>query len=318
TTSCHEMPGANNPTKATCSRLRPSQWWVGKKKLAWPARLPAVSRRTVNELTQNFFSGAPLAKGSKAVETKVGRRAGLLLVRYHLGLLQAAFLHGLVARPGRRRAAGGLALLVAESRVGAVVEPQRGVLDLVFHVRNSSPRCRGGGRTVPAEKINAANGLPRSHVQLATVRGKHALVHHLGQRRVREDRLHQLGLGRLEHLADRVALDQFGDFGADHVRAEQFAGPGVEHGFDEALGLAERDRLAVADERKRADPDLVAGLLGLGLGQADAGDLRTAVGAARDRVAVERVRVDLLVAKLLRDRLGRGDALVAGLVREPR
>src|SRR5690606_23516690 len=100
--------------------------------------------------------------------------------------------------------------------------------------------------------------------------------------------------------------------------AEQFAGPGVEHGFDEALGLAERDRLAVADERKRADPDLVAGLLGLGLGQADAGDLRTAVGAARDRVAVERVRVDLLVAKLLRERLGRGDAFVAGSVREPR
>src|SRR5690606_9064401 len=77
------------------------------------------------------------------------------------------------------------------------------------------------------------------------------------------------------------------------------------------------DRLAVADEREGADPDLVAGLFRLGLGQADAGDLRAAVSAAGYRVAIERVRVDVLVAEFLRDRLGRGDAFVTGLVREP-
>src|SRR5690606_23227247 len=66
------------------------------------------------------------------------------------------------------------------------------------------------------------------------------------------------------------------------------------------------------------DLDRVARFLRLGFGQADAGDLRVAVGAAGNRIAVERVRVDLLVAELLRDRLDRGDALVARLVRQPR
>src|SRR5690606_32118834 len=80
----------------------------------------------------------------------------------------------------------------------------------------------------------------------------------------------------------------------------------------------ERDGLAVADERESAGLDLVAGFLGLGFGQADAGDLGMTIGAAGDRVAVERVRVDLLVAEFLRDRFGGGDAFVARLVRQPR
>ena len=125
-------------------------------------------------------------------------------------------------------------------------------------------------------------------------------------------------LDQLGGLADGVALDQLGDLGADHVRAEQFAGLGVEHGLHEALDLAERDRLAVADRRELADLDLVARFLGRGLGQADARDLRPAIGAAGDVLRVGRVRVRVLVAELLRDRLGGGDALVAGLVREPR
>ena len=120
---------------------------------------------------------------------------------------------------------------------------------------------------------------------------KHGLVHRLGQGRVREDRAHQFGLGRLQRLGDRVALDQFGDLGADHMRAEQFAGLGVEHGLDHALGLAERDRLAVADEREMADLDLVAGVARRLLGQADAGDLRPAIGAARDVASIERMHV---------------------------
>ena len=40
------------------------------------------------------------------------------------------------------------------------------------------------------------------------------------QGRVREDRLDEVGLDQLGGLADRIALDQLGDFGADHVRAE--------------------------------------------------------------------------------------------------
>ncbi len=36
---------------------------------------------------------------------------------------------------------------------------------------------------------------------------------------MRKHRGHQLGLGGLQRLGDAVALDQLGDFGADHVGA---------------------------------------------------------------------------------------------------
>ena len=118
--------------------------------------------------------------------------------------------------------------------------------------------------------------------------GEHALVHHFGQGRVREDRLDEVRLDQLGGLADRIALDQLGDLGADHVRAEQFAGLGVEHRLHEALDLAERDCLAIADRRELSDLDLVAGLLGLGLGEPDASDLRAAIGAAGNVLRVRR------------------------------
>ena len=124
----------------------------------------------------------------------------------------------------------------------------------------------------------------------AAIGVKHRLVHHLRQGRVREDGVHQIGLGRLHGPGDDVALDQLGDFGADHVGAQQLAGLGVEHGLDHALGLAQRDRLAVADEREAADLDLVARVLGRLLGQADARHLRRAVGAAGDLGDVDRVQ----------------------------
>src|SRR5256885_10352477 len=54
------------------------------------------------------------------------------------------------------------------------------------------------------------------------------------------------------------------------MRAQQLAGLGVEHRLHETFGFAERDRLAVADEREVADLHLIAGFLGLGFGQADA------------------------------------------------
>src|SRR6202040_986100 len=94
----------------------------------------------------------------------------------------------------------------------------------------------------------------------AAISVKHGFVHRLGDRRVRKDRPHQLALGRLQRLGDRVALDQLGDLGADYMRAQQFAGLAVEHGLDHPLGLAERDRLAVADKREMPDLDLVAGV----------------------------------------------------------
>src|SRR5207342_1120329 len=98
---------------------------------------------------------------------------------------------------------------------------------------------------------------------------------------------------------------------------QKLAGPGVEHRFHEALGFAQRDCLAVADEWEFADLYLVAGFPGPGFGQADAGDLRVAIGAARDVEDVHRMWMDILVAERARDCLDRDDPFVTGLVRQP-
>jgi hypothetical protein len=66
------------------------------------------------------------------------------------------------------------------------------------------------------------------------------------------------------------------------VGAEELAGGLVEDDLHEALVLAERDGLAVADEREAADADVDLLFLRRRLGEADRCDLRRAVGAARD------------------------------------
>src|SRR5438105_9856902 len=128
-------------------------------------------------------------------------------------------------------------------------------------------------------------------VDCAPVSVKHGLVHRLRQSRVRKDRMDQLGLGRLQGFGDRVALDQLCHLGADHMRAQELTGFAVEDRLDHSLGLAERYRLAVSDEREMADLDLVAGIARSLFGQSDAGDLRPAIGASRDVADVERVHV---------------------------
>ena len=96
---------------------------------------------------------------------------------------------------------------------------------------------------------------------------------------------------RLQRAGDGVALDHFGHLGTDHMRAQQFAGLGVEHGLHHALRLAHGDRLAVADERESPDLHFVAGFLGARLGQPHRGHLRPAIGAARDVAHVHRMHV---------------------------
>src|SRR5262245_53455341 len=96
------------------------------------------------------------------------------------------------------------------------------------------------------------------------------------------------------------------------MRAEQCPGPLVEDHLDETLVLAQRDRLAVAYERKAADADIELVLLRRLLGKADGGDLRRAIGAARDEALVHGMRLEAL------DGLDADDALVLGLVREQR
>ena len=101
------------------------------------------------------------------------------------------------------------------------------------------------------------------------------------------------------------------------MRAEQFARLGVEHGFHEPLGLTERDRLAVADEREFADPNLVPGFPGARFGQPDRRDLRMAIGTARNVGRVERMGMKIGLAQFDRDHFGGGHPLVARLVRKP-
>ena len=126
-----------------------------------------------------------------------------------------------------------------------------------------------------------------------------------------EDGVHQVFLGGFQRPADDIALDQLGHFGADHMRAQKLACPGVEDGLDQAFRLAQGDGLAIADEGEAAHLDVVACGFGLGLGQADAGDLRVAIGAAGDAIGFDGVRM------AARDEFGHHDAFVAGLVGEP-
>jgi hypothetical protein len=128
--------------------------------------------------------------------------------------------------------------------------------------RSPFPACRGGGT---AEGVETC------------------FVHGLGHGRVRENGGEELFFRRLQGHCDGVALDHFRDLRADHVGADQSARLRVEDRLHEAVRFAGRDRLAVHLEGEAADLDLAAGSLGALFGQADGGDLRLGVGAARDR-----------------------------------
>ena len=79
-------------------------------------------------------------------------------------------------------------------------------------------------------------------------------MHHLAQRRVREDRMHQICLDQFSGFRDDIALDQFGNLRADHMGAQQLAGLFVKDGFDITFRLAQRNRLAIAVKRGSARP----------------------------------------------------------------
>jgi hypothetical protein len=68
---------------------------------------------------------------------------------------------------------------------------------------------------------------------------------------MREDRVHQLFLGRLEVHGDDEALDQLGHFRADHVRAEQLAGLLVEDRLDQPWSSPSAIALPLAPKGKR-------------------------------------------------------------------
>ena len=128
---------------------------------------------------------------------------------------------------------------------------------------------------------------------------------------MREDSLHQIFFSGFQLTPNHIALDQLCDLRTNHMRTQKLAGFGIKHGFNHSFRLAQSNRLAVANEGKAADFKLEASLFCLGLGHADAGDLRMAIGAASNRAGLDRMRM------AARDQLGHHHAFVAGLMRKP-
>src|SRR6185369_7666920 len=131
--------------------------------------------------------------------------------------------------------------------------------------------------------------------------------------RVRKYAADELALRALQRLGDDEPLNQLRRLRADDVGAEQLARRLVEDRLHQPLRLAEPDRLAVRLIGKAADADGTAIGAGRRLGQADAGDLRSAVGTAGD------VRDDERAHALDAGEMFDADhPLVHGLVRQPR
>src|SRR6476661_3398508 len=128
-----------------------------------------------------------------------------------------------------------------------------------------------------------------SDVKRAAISVEHRLIHYFGQRRMWEDGRNQLGLGGFQPFGDGEALNELGDLGPDHVRAEKLSALGIEDGLDQPLGLAEDDGLAVGGIREAADLHGSTFRARRLLGHADARNLRRAIGAGRDGALVERV-----------------------------
>ena len=130
------------------------------------------------------------------------------------------------------------------------------------------------------------------------------------QRRVAVDDPRDLGVAALERADVDELLDQLGRPRADDVAAEQLAVLRLADDLDEAGAVAVDRARADGAVLDLADDDVVAGLLGLLLGQPERGDVRRAERRARD------VDVDERVRRVPGGVLGGDDALVGGLVRE--
>src|SRR5215211_159266 len=91
----------------------------------------------------------------------------------------------------------------------------------------------------PKEFRHGGPGLRGLHVNYAPVRVHDALVHHFGQRRVREDAMDEFLLGGLQVHGDHVALDELRHLGANHMGPEQLSRRLVEHCLYNATATTE-------------------------------------------------------------------------------
>src|SRR2546421_2833551 len=97
--------------------------------------------------------------------------------------------------------------------------------------------------------------------------------------------------GRLEQLRQGGLRDQLRSVRRHDEDAQQLGGFLVADDLDEAFGFTQDDRLRVAPQREFADLDFETLVPGLFLGEAEAGNLRIAIGCARDAIVVERFRI---------------------------
>ena len=102
-----------------------------------------------------------------------------------------------------------------------------------------------------------------SEMDRAPVSVEHRLVHHLAERRMRENRVHQIFFRRLKRAANDITLDHLSHLGAHHMRAQKLSGLLVKDGLYDALWLSQSDGFAVPDEGEAPDFDLIARLFRL-------------------------------------------------------
>ena len=106
--------------------------------------------------------------------------------------------------------------------------------------------------------------------------------------------------------------DQVGRLRADDLCAEQLAVLALAHDLDRPVAVAVDERRADASEREAPDDDVVATVLCLLLGEAEARHLRVAKGRRGNVVVGERVHLQAGGV------LDGDDSLIGGLVRERR
>ena len=129
---------------------------------------------------------------------------------------------------------------------------------------------------------------------------------------MRENGVHQFFFRGFKSHGQDEALDQFRDFRADHMGANQASGFCVENGLDQALIFAQRNGFAVGEEGEAADLQFVSGGFCFGLREANGGDLWMAIGAAGNLLFLHRVRGHAL------DAFNADDTFMFGLVGQHR
>ena len=153
------------------------------------------------------------------------------------------------------------------------------------------PRGEGVASPSPSGRLGA-DALHRhgSDVDGAAVGVKHRLVHHLRQRRVREDRVHQLGLGRSPASA-RCRKPWISSVTSAPIMCAPSSSPVLASNTVLTRPSGSPSAIALPLPMKGNRPTLTSrpAALAARLGQADARHLRPAIGAARNLRGVERM-----------------------------